>query len=280
MENTPRLNLKRPAGIEYVNIHDLNANSDAIDQFALEVEGELANVPDLETSVADLILQVGSLANLSTIEKTNLVSAINEVYTKLTTHQAEKATLTKEGHVQLSNATNSTSDTLAATPSAVKAAMDRADAAFTSASNGKQVVGNAITGVDDSVVIPTDPTFQQLADAIGSINPGILYAEGKIVSNSGTTPFPSRSGSNISHSYVSFDMSMLDFVPTLISFTAEDKSGLYETTWFKDNYIDGGSGEFANVSYSTNGYRAPYVNGVVNIPVQYSNRSFVWKAYE
>lgn len=115
----------------------------------------------------------------------------------LTTHLEEKASLTEVGHVQLSNATDSTSELLAATPKAVKAAYDRADAAFTSASNGKIAVRNAITGVDPNVVIPTDPTFQQLADSIGQISTGalseLLSGNGRIyysdvsVLSSGTT---------------------------------------------------------------------------------------------
>ena len=93
-------------------------------------------------------------------------------------HQADDATTSKKGHVQLSDATDSTSQTLAATPNAVKQAYDRANEAFTSASNGKQLVGNAITGVDDSVVIPTNPTFEDLASAIGGISAGAKRAEG------------------------------------------------------------------------------------------------------
>lgn len=36
---------------------------------------------------------------------------------------------------------------------------------FTNVSNG-QLVGNAITGIDDSVVIPTEPSFTDLVGAI------------------------------------------------------------------------------------------------------------------
>jgi phage-related tail fiber protein len=39
-------------------------------------------------------------------------------------HKAESATLTQKGHVQLNNATDSTDETTAATPSAVKVAID------------------------------------------------------------------------------------------------------------------------------------------------------------
>lgn len=49
---------------------------------------------------------------------------------------------------------------------------------FTNVSNGKSLVGGAITGVDENVVIPTEPTFEDLADAIGGISTGKKFATG------------------------------------------------------------------------------------------------------
>ncbi|WP_279956619.1 phage tail protein, partial [Escherichia coli] len=46
-------------------------------------------------------------------------------------YTAQNATTTQKGIVQLSSATNSTSETLAATPKAVKAAYDLANAKYT-----------------------------------------------------------------------------------------------------------------------------------------------------
>lgn len=40
---------------------------------------------------------------------------------------------------------------------------------FQSASNGKTTIANAITGVDSSVVIPENPTFDQLAELISQL---------------------------------------------------------------------------------------------------------------
>lgn len=102
----------------------------------------------------------------------------------LTTHLADDATVLKKGHVQLSNAVTSIDETKAATPKAVKTAMDRADAAFTSASNGKSAVSAAITGVDDAVIIPPEPTFSDLATAIGQISTGKKWASGALSTSS------------------------------------------------------------------------------------------------
>ncbi|WP_121615203.1 hypothetical protein [Virgibacillus halodenitrificans] len=50
---------------------------------------------------------------------------------------------------------------------------------FTNVSNGKQQIGTAITGVDNKVIVPNDPTFAQLASAIGQINTGKKWASGE-----------------------------------------------------------------------------------------------------
>ncbi|PIC72441.1 hypothetical protein [Sporosarcina sp. P17b] len=71
MENTPRLDLKKPAGIEYVNVADLNENSDKIDAAVGELKDGSAIIPELET-----------------VDKT-LAGGINENKRKLTTHEAE-----------------------------------------------------------------------------------------------------------------------------------------------------------------------------------------------
>lgn len=55
----------------------------------------------------------------------------------------------------------------------VKDAKDKADQAFLLASNGKAAIKAAITGVDPEVTIPTDASFQQLAEAIEQIETGI-----------------------------------------------------------------------------------------------------------
>lgn len=47
------------------------------------------------------------------------------------------------------------------------------NSAFQSASDGKEKIKNAITGIDNTVQIPTDATFQQLADCISQIKTGV-----------------------------------------------------------------------------------------------------------
>lgn len=71
------------------------------------------------------------------------------------------------GIVQLNTSTSSPAIDQAATPSAVKAAMDRANEAFQSASNGKNAVAAAITG--KGVPASGSDTFAQLSEKIGAI---------------------------------------------------------------------------------------------------------------
>jgi phage-related tail fiber protein len=71
---------------------------------------------------------------------TDTEGALLELKNAHDSHLAEDATTTKKGHVQLSTSTSSTSTVLAATPSAVKAAYDKANAALPKA-------GGTMTGI-------------------------------------------------------------------------------------------------------------------------------------
>ncbi|SHK93078.1 tail fiber protein [Desulforamulus aeronauticus] len=93
---------------------------------------------------------------------------------KVSEHLAETASTVKNGHVQLNDAVNSTSTTTAATANAVKKAYDKAEQAFTQASDGKTQVATAITG--KGVSATGGDTFSQLATKIGQINTGVTPA--------------------------------------------------------------------------------------------------------
>jgi Phage tail fibre repeat len=129
----------------------LNENWQKIDTFA---QGQNQLNDDTTQSINNIGAAVGNLSNLTTEEKTNLVLAMNEILLKLSGHQAEDATLTQKGHVQLSSSTTSVSEAYAATPKAVKTAMDRADAAFQQANDIKGkwagVVGSPLLSTDTS----------------------------------------------------------------------------------------------------------------------------------
>ncbi len=82
------------------------------------------------------ILTVSSTATVAlTVDNTMVMATVDYVDDKLKEHEHSRrhpdASLTAKGFVQLSSATNSTSETLAATPKAVKAAYDQANGKYT-----------------------------------------------------------------------------------------------------------------------------------------------------
>ncbi|MFO1444070.1 tail fiber protein [Bacillus sp. Bva_UNVM-123] len=168
--NTPNYNLQKPAPDEFYNVAVQNKNMDKIDKALEEISKQGDGIIQQDTPPANA--NVGDLW-LDTSDNTYQGTVFEEIKNGIDSHLAEKASLTKDGHVQLNSATNSNDETTAATPKAVKVAYDRADAAFTSASNGKVVVRDAITGKGGTVADSDGdgyPTFQELANGINDLS--------------------------------------------------------------------------------------------------------------
>lgn len=92
---------------------------------------------------------------------------------KLMAAETPNFKLKKPDRTDFVNIKEQLSDNMDIIDTEIKEAQEKADLAFQSASNGKTLIKNAITGVDPEVTIPTDATFQQLADAIGQIETGV-----------------------------------------------------------------------------------------------------------
>ncbi|HDJ8194327.1 TPA: phage tail protein [Escherichia coli] len=108
------------------------------------------------------ILTVSSTATVAlTVDNTMVMATVDYVDDKLKEHEQSRrhpdASLTAKGFVQLSSATNSDSETLAATPKAVKAAYDLA--------NGKYIAQDATTARKGIVQLSsaTNSTSETLA---------------------------------------------------------------------------------------------------------------------
>lgn len=82
-------------------------------------------------------------------------------------------TLTQKGIVKLNNATNSTSTTEAATPSAVKAAMDKANAALSSSDADTRYLGNFAFYTEDGVFTVPKGVTKVFVELIGGGNGGM-----------------------------------------------------------------------------------------------------------
>ena len=162
MKYTTKLNLKKPDFTDYVSVEDLNENMDILDAAVGEVKEGTTLIPDLQTvdkTLAGAINEVDEKVNNVNTEVGKNTSNIETLDDSLTTHLAEDATTSKKGHVQLSDATNSTSTILAATANAVKKVYDLAFAKYSKPANGIPK-----TDLDNSVqtsLVKADASIQE-----------------------------------------------------------------------------------------------------------------------
>ncbi|QDM89785.1 phage tail protein [Escherichia coli] len=132
------------------------------------------------------ILTVSSTATVAlTVDNTMVMATVDYVDDKLKEHEQSRrhpdASLTAKGFVQLSSATNSDSETLAATPKAVKAAYDLA--------NGKYTAQDATTARKGIVQLSsaTNSTSETLAATPKAVKAAYDLANGKYTAQDATT---------------------------------------------------------------------------------------------
>ncbi len=131
------------------------------------IEGNVQELQDTKETPAGAQAKANAALNSA---KQYTDQEVAEVSQALDAHKAESATTSAKGHVQLSDSVTSTSTTLAATANAVKKAYDRANEAFQSASDGKNLIATAITG--KGIPASGSDTFSQLANKIKQIEVG------------------------------------------------------------------------------------------------------------
>lgn len=187
----------------------------------------------------------GSLLNLITQLQTDLgnidaptTQEFEELQTDLSEHQADEAA---HGIGDRANLETNEKGTIVG-------AMNEL---FTNVSDGKSLVGGAITGVDDSVVIPAEPTFNDLASAIGGISTGKKWASGSARSSSNLKILPYYRGTQATGVYP-LEVSGLSFRPSIIFASVEYYSGGYMRNYstlyinnryyVQSGYVDRGSG--------------------------------------
>ncbi|EEY9414538.1 phage tail protein [Escherichia coli] len=132
------------------------------------------------------ILTVSSTATVAlTVDNTMVMATVDYVNDKLKEHEQSRrhpdASLTAKGFVQLSSATNSTSEALAATPKAVKAAHDLA--------NGKYTAQDATTARKGIVQLSsaTNSDSETLAATPKAVKAAYDLANGKYTAQDATT---------------------------------------------------------------------------------------------
>ncbi|MCF7246477.1 tail fiber protein [Escherichia coli] len=133
-----------------------------------------------------MVIIVSSVASVAlTIDTTTVMATQDYVDDKIAEHEQSRrhpdASLTAKGFTQLSSATNSTSETLAATPKAVKAAYDLA--------NGKYTAQDATTARKGLVQLSsaTNSDSETLAATPKAVKTAYDLANGKYTAQDGTT---------------------------------------------------------------------------------------------
>ncbi len=133
-----------------------------------------------------MVIIVSSVASVElTIDTTTVMATQDYVDDKIAEHEQSRrhpdASLTAKGFTQLSSATNSASETLAATPKAVKAAYDLA--------NGKYTAQDATTARKGLVQLSsaTNSTSETLAATPKAVKAAYDLANGKYTAQNATT---------------------------------------------------------------------------------------------
>ncbi|WP_195747552.1 phage tail protein [Escherichia coli] len=133
-----------------------------------------------------MVIIVSSVASVAlTIDTTTVMATQDYVDDKIAEHEQSRrhpdASLTAKGFTQLSSATNSTSETLAATPKAVKAAYDLA--------NGKYTAQDATTARKGLVQLSsaTNSESETLAATPKAVKTAYDLANGKYTAQEATT---------------------------------------------------------------------------------------------
>ncbi|EFO3334802.1 phage tail protein [Escherichia coli] len=170
-----------------------------------------------------MVIIVSSVASVAlTIDTTTVMATQDYVDDKIAEHEQSRrhpdASLTAKGFTQLSSATNSTSETLAATPKAVKAAYDLA--------NGKYTAQDATTARKGLVQLSsaTNSTSETLAATPKAVKVAYDLANGKYTAQDATT---ARKGLVQLSSATNSDSEMLAATPKAVKTAYDLANGKY-----------------------------------------------------
>ncbi|HFI9134881.1 TPA: tail fiber protein [Escherichia coli] len=170
-----------------------------------------------------MVIIVSSVASVAlTIDTTTVMATQDYVDDKIAEHEQSRrhpdASLTAKGFTQLSSATNSTSETLAATPKAVKAAYDLA--------NGKYTAQDATTARKGLVQLSsaTNSTSETLAATPKAVKAAYDLANGKYTAQDATT---ARKGLVQLSSAINSDSETLAATPKAVKAAYDLANGKY-----------------------------------------------------
>ena len=168
-----------------MGLYDDTGTLIAVGNMAESYKPELAEGSGRAQTVR-MVIMVSDIESVElTIDTSTVMATQDYVDDKLAEHEQSRrhpdATLTEKGFTQLSSATDSTSETLAATPKAVKTAYDLA--------NGKYTAQDATTAQKGIVQLSsaTDSTSETLAATPKAVKTAYDLANGKYTAQDATT---------------------------------------------------------------------------------------------
>ncbi|HDR2492052.1 TPA: tail fiber protein [Enterobacter bugandensis] len=168
-----------------MGLYDDTGTLIAVGNMAESYKPELAEGSGRAQTVR-MVIMVSDIESVElTIDTSTVMATQDYVDDKLAEHEQSRrhpdATLTEKGFTQLSSATDSTSETLAATPKAVKAAYDLA--------NGKYTAQDATTAQKGIVQLSsaTDSVSESVAATPKSVKTAYDLANGKYTAQDATT---------------------------------------------------------------------------------------------
>ena len=168
-----------------MGLYDDTGTLIAVGNMAESYKPELAEGSGRAQTVR-MVIMVSDIESVElTIDTSTVMATQDYVDNKLAEHEQSRrhpdATLTEKGFTQLSSATDSMSETLAATPKAVKAAYDLA--------NGKYTAQDATTAQKGIVQLSsaTDSTSETLAATPKAVKTAYDLANGKYTAQDATT---------------------------------------------------------------------------------------------
>lgn len=254
MKETLNYKLKKPEHNDIVNVDDFNYNADVMDKELKRIDNKTSNITAETIKLSD-----GKTVEEKFKEHSTQVAELEQ---DLDEHKAESAT---QAHLARNIELEDTAGNFVATN--IEGAMSEL---FTNVSDGKSLVGGAITDVDDSVVIPTDPTFQELADGIGQISTGKKWAKGS---------------SNVSFSGKSVIVNNLTFRPRNIFARYNTGSESTIFSYSLDNGIPSALFTYYSATVSWTGVISITDTGfhLTDMPISggsLDNRYFHWIAFE
>lgn len=212
----------------------------------------------------------------------------------------QDASTTQKGVVQLSSATNSTSEALAATPKAVKAVDDKIgilsglnttaktnlvsaiNEVFQTGNNVKSDMVAALLAVDPTLPITANSSWAEIETAAGQIETGGKFAIGVATSSGTPSTFQNLSGSNVSAGKLS--VNGLSFKPSavfayqsngVLNSAGSDDSGIPKVSGYNSLYLAGSSYNIrigvSNCFFRSDGF---------DIPTSVAGLTVTWVAYE